>query len=98
MLSRIISCMLTLAMVFTLMPSGMTVKAADMNVTLHVYNDGMWGGLGYDAIYLQWWDGNATVTNATEEEFAAWNITRYKLTDEGDNWYTLTMQGNVDGF
>lgn len=77
-----------------------TTYANDINATLHAYN-GLDGGLGYDgAVYLQWWDGSATVTNATAEEFTGWNpaITRYKLTDEGNNWYTLTIQGSVDGF
>lgn len=70
----------------------------NMDVQLHVYN-GAEGGLGYDEVYLQYWQaGSAEITNATEEYFENWKCNRYKLTDEGDDWYGITMKGSMQGF
>ena len=98
---KILSIIMIIGMFVTLLPAGTPVYAEDgtgMNVTLHVYN-GADGGLGYDEVYMQYWQaGTATITNATEEDFAAWNVKRYKLTAEENDWYTLTIQGSVEGF
>ena len=97
---KILSVIMVIAMFVTLLPVTTPVIAADtgMYVTLHVYN-GTEGGLGYDAVYMEYWQvGTATITNATEKYFDTWGKTIYQLTAEGNDWYTLTIQGSVEGF
>lgn len=103
-MKRVLSMVLVFAMILTLgqaLPeSAMTVKAAGMSVTLHVYN-GADGGLDYDAVYMQCWNNNGSepsvTINATKEYFSSWNANRYQLTSEGNDWYTLTIDGSVEG-
>ncbi len=98
---------LSLALVFSLMitliqvlPGALTTsKAAEgvTNVTIHFYNEYAWS-----APAVQFWGGTATeVTGAAAgpAEITGWGGAQgYTMTAEADNWYSLTLKGDFNGF
>ena len=100
---RILSLVLVFSMIITLvqvLPAAVTTsKAADgaTNVTIHFYNEFAWG-----APAVQFWGGSATEVTGAEAgptEIAGWGGAQgYTMTAEGDNWYSLTLKGDFEGF
>ena len=101
---RIFSMALAVMMVASLvqaLPAGiLTAHAAgtETNVTLHFYN----GNWNWGAPALQYWGGSSTTVSGEESgptEITGWNGAQgYTLTADGDNWYSITLKGDFEGF
>lgn len=87
------------AALIQVMPGSMvTSKAADAatNITVHFYNEFGWG-----APAVQYWGGDAEISGAQAgpDEIEGWGGAQgYTMTAEADNWYSLTMKGDFNGF
>lgn len=100
---RVFSLFLVFAMLITmtqLTPTGMIpVKAAEgeTNIRVHFYNEFGWG-----APALQYWQPENAVPSEYEAgptEIEGWGgACGYTLKAEGDNWYSMSLKGNIEGF
>lgn len=81
-----------------ILPAGILVANAasdSTNITVHFYNQYSWAEPA-----MQYWGGSAsTVTgNSAEGEIEGWGgVTGYSLTDDGDNWYSISINGDFTG-
>ena len=97
--NRIISFVMAIAMVLTLVTvAPVTAQAAGVtNITIHFKNDWGWGTPA-----LQYWDGTSTtVIGGATEEVPGWGGAKATMLNkdaENEGWYTITLQGNCDGF
>ena len=96
--NRVISFVMAIAMVLTLVTvTPVTAQAAGVtNITIHFKND--WG---WEKPALQYWDGTSTtVQGGDTEEITAWGKMATMLVPDSNNegWYTITLQGDCDGF
>ena len=96
--NRIISFVMAIAMVLTLVTvAPVTAQAAVTNITIHFKNDWGWGTPA-----LQYWDGTSTtVIGGATEEVPGWGGAKATMLNkdaENEGWYTITLQGNCDGF
>ena len=97
--NRVISFVMAIAMVLTLVTvAPVTAQAAGVtNITIHFKNDWGWGTPA-----LQYWDGTSTtVTGGANEEVPGWGGAKATMLNkdaENDGWYTITLQGDCDGF
>ena len=90
---------MAIAMVLTLVTvAPVTAQAAGVtNITIHFKNDWGWGTPA-----LQYWDGTSTtVIGGATEEVPGWGGAKATMLNkdaENEGWYTITLQGNCDGF
>lgn len=98
---RLLSLLMVFAMLLSLVQgSGIAASVAvaaenPVNITLHFYNTYDWSTPA-----LQFWGGSETVVSDNNEKLflAAWGVDVYSLEEEGDNWYTITLKGDFNGF
>ena len=101
---RALSVLLTFAMVLAMvqmLPENLLTARAEegvTNITIHYYNDDEWA-----APAVQYWggSGNTVVTGDNGSgQINGWGAgdTGYKMTDEADGWYSLTLKGDFTGF
>ena len=97
---KIISLVVTLAMIITMLPQGQLIRAATgMDINIHFYDtDQKYAG----KVYMQYWQPGTATISTDVEEFEDWKVDRYPLvseeTTEGEDWYGLNIKGSVEGF
>lgn len=97
---KIISLVVTLAMIISMLPQGQLIRAATgMDINIHFYDtDQKYAG----KVYMQYWQPGTATISTDVEEFEDWKVDRYPLvseeTTEGEDWYGLNIKGSVEGF
>ena len=95
-LSMALAIMMMSSVVQALPEGSLTAHAASgsTNITVHFYNQYNWAEPA-----MQYWGGtSSTVTgNTSVGTIGTWGVDGYSLTNDGDNWYSLSISGDFTG-
>ena len=94
--SMILAVMMMSSVVQALPEGSLSAHAASgsTNITVHFYNQYNWAEPA-----MQYWGGtSSTVTgNTSVGTIGTWGVDGYSLTNDGDNWYSLSISGDFTG-